>query len=69
MSTRVIDETTLRIYFPMKPEVTAKIPSIFASIPSMFTTAGSHDNDKDINNNQGPPMLLYTNNFTHTMIT
>ena len=31
MSTRVIDETTLRIYFPRTPEVTATIPSVSAS--------------------------------------
>ena len=42
-STRIIDETTLRIYSPMKPETSSRIPS-------MVTTFDSHGKDKNIKN-------------------
>ena len=40
MSTRIIDETTLRIYFPRTEEVTSTVnPEIFAtSIPEIITS-------------------------------
>ena len=53
MSTRIFEETTLRIYFPMKPEVTATILSTFSLIPSMVTTFDSHGKNNDIKKNQG----------------
>ena len=61
-STRVIDETTLRMYFPRTPEVTATIPYVSASsvLHSTSTTFNLHDKDKDFTNDQGPPLLLNT---------
>ena len=62
MNTRVINDTTLRIYFPRIPEVTATIPSVSASslLHLSVSTSDSHDKDKDFKNNQAPPLLLNT---------
>ena len=62
VSMRVIDEATLRIYFPRLAEVTATIPSVYAFSLSHSTTLtfDTHEKDKDVHNNKGPLLLLNT---------
>ena len=62
MSTRVIDETTLRIYFPRTPNADATIPFISASSSghSTATTFVSQEKEKEDINIQCLPLLLIT---------
>ena len=57
MSTRVIDETTLRIYFPRVPDTDSTIPIISASSPGHSTLNTLICQDK-ATVKQGPPLLL-----------
>ena len=59
MSTRIIDETILRVYIPKKQEETATKPSYSLTV-STIITSNFQDKDKDIKNKQGLPKLLYT---------
>ena len=58
MSMRVIDETTLRIYFPTVPDTDSTIPISSASLPghSTITTLVFQD---EATVTQGPPQLLF----------
>ena len=59
ISTRAIDEITLRIYFPRTPEITLVIiPGVFAT--SMTETTAATNQFASTLSNQGPPLLLYT---------
>ena len=71
MSTRVIDETILRIFFPKTFEVTAAMSSHTIGVTSQTVSASPlsyacsmastiNFYDKDITNNQGPSLLFKT---------
>ena len=57
-STRVIGETTLRIYFPRVPDAYSTIPITSASSPGHFTTNTLVFQDK-ATDTQGLPLLLF----------
>ena len=59
MSTRVIDETTLRSCFPWVPEADLTIPLIAASSPEHSIETSVAFQDESINT-QVPPWLLIT---------
>ena len=58
MSTRAIDESTLRIYFPKAPDADSTFPIISATSSghSTTTTLAFKDWATDM---QGPPLLLF----------
>ena len=62
MSTTVIDKTTLIIYFPRTPEVTAMIPSVSALhfLHSTSTTVNLDDKNTDFITEQGLLLSLNT---------
>ena len=59
MSTRVIDETTLRIYLPWVPDADLTVPLISASSPEHLTGSIVASQVEAINA-QAPPLLLIT---------
>ena len=59
MSARVIDEITLRIYFPTVADADATIPFISAS-SSGHSTATTCSSQEEAIHIQDPPMLLIT---------
>ena len=79
LSTRIIDDTTLRFYFPMTLEVNSEmILEAFAATtwyvsasPLSHSLASTLNSlDKGIKNNQGPPLLLkIPSPSVHTMLT
>ena len=58
ISTRVIDETTLRIYFPRVPNADSTIPITSTLSPGHFTTNTLAVQD-EASDTQGPPLLLF----------
>ena len=59
MSTRVIDETTLRIYLPWVPDADLTVPLISASL-SEHLTGSIVASQVEAINAQAPPLLLIT---------